>query len=113
MVPYDNAIKQSALGITAQTLQRYGAVSEEVALQMAAGVREWSNADIGMATTGVAGPTGGSAEKPVGLVFFAIDDASDAPQVWKYQFNGDRDAVQQRATTAALGYLWRRLTQAP
>lgn len=113
IVAYDNAVKQSALDVTSEALQRYGAVSEEVALQMAAGARKRLNADIALATTGIAGPTGGSAEKPAGLVFFAIDDAANAPQAWRYQFNGDRDAVQQRATVAALGYLWRRLTQTP
>jgi nicotinamide-nucleotide amidase len=113
VVAYDNAVKQSELGVTAEALQRYGAVSEEVALQMAAGARKRFGADVALATTGIAGPTGGSAEKPVGLVFFALDDATYAPQAWRYQFNGDRDAVQQRATVAALGYLWRRLVQVP
>jgi nicotinamide-nucleotide amidase len=113
VVAYDNAVKQSELDVAADALQRYGAVSEEIALLMAAGARKRLNADIAIATTGIAGPTGGSAEKPVGLVFFAIDDRSSAPQSWKYQFNGDRDSVQQRATVAALGYLWRRLTQTP
>ena len=113
VIAYDDAVKQSALGVTPDALQRYGAVSDEVALQMAAGMRARSNADIAVATTGIAGPTGGSREKPVGLVFFAIDDASNGRHVWHYRFNGDRDAVQQRATIAGLGYLWRRLTQTP
>jgi nicotinamide-nucleotide amidase len=113
IVAYDNSVKQSELNVTAEALQRFGAVSEEVAAQMAAGARKRLNADIGLATTGIAGPAGGSPEKPIGLVFFAIDDGSNAPQVWHYQFNGDRDAIEQRATIAALGFLWRRLVQLP
>ena len=113
VVAYDNAVKRAELNVSEETLQRFGAVSEEVALEMAAGARKRFGAEAALATTGIAGPTGGTPEKPVGLVFFAIDDASGETQSWRYQFNGDRDAVQQRATVAALGYLWRRLTQTP
>jgi nicotinamide-nucleotide amidase len=70
-VTYSNAAKQAMLGVTAATLKRYGAVSSETAAAMAAGALKNCPADIAVAITGIAGPSGGSAEKPVGLVYFA------------------------------------------
>lgn len=113
VVAYDNSVKRFALGVSGDALERFGAVSAEVATEMAAGARARLGADVALATTGIAGPGGGTPEKPVGLVFFAIDGAGGDAQTWRYEFSGDRDAIQQRATTAALGFLWRRLVQAP
>ncbi len=73
---YSNDIKQKLLGVRGETLAQYGAVSEQTAREMAAGVRALSGADIGVSVTGIAGPGGGSAEKPVGLVHFAVDTAA-------------------------------------
>ena len=70
---YSNDIKESILHVAPDTLQKYGAVSKQTAQEMARGAREISGADIGVSTTGIAGPGGGSAEKPVGLVYVAID----------------------------------------
>jgi nicotinamide-nucleotide amidase len=108
IVAYDNGVKMEQLGVSAETLSAHGAVSEEAAREMARGVRARLGTSIGVATTGIAGPSGGSEEKPVGLVWFAIDDGHE---VWarKFNFHGDRDAVQRRATTMALGLLWHRL----
>ena len=74
-VTYANSVKQNLLGVKAETLEQFGAVSEQTALQMAEGVRKLTGADIGVSTTGIAGPTGGTPEKPVGTVFVAISTA--------------------------------------
>jgi competence/damage-inducible protein CinA-like protein len=107
VVAYDNAVKTQSLGVDAALIERVGAVSEEVAIAMARGARERLRADVAFSTTGIAGPDGGSAEKPVGLVWFAIDDAAGA-RAWRIVFRGDRTAVQSRATTAGLGMIWKR-----
>ena len=69
---YANRIKQEALGVTNEALEKYGAVSEQVAREMAQGVMERSGSDFGVSTTGIAGPTGGSEEKPVGTVWIGV-----------------------------------------
>ena len=107
VVAYDNAVKTESLGVEPALIERAGAVSEEVAIAMARGARERMGADVALSTTGVAGPDGGTAEKPVGLVWFAIDDAAGA-RAWRVTFRGDRAAVQSRATTAGLGMIWKR-----
>jgi nicotinamide-nucleotide amidase len=107
VVAYDNSVKRSQLEVTSEALERYGAVSEEVARQMARGARKRLRADLALATTGVAGPGGGTTEKPVGLVWFALDDAETGSRAWRFHLEGDREAVQRRATTVALNLLWR------
>src|SRR6185312_4692247 len=101
VVAYDNAVKTQSLGVDEKLIASAGAVSEEVAIAMARGARQRLGADVALATTGIAGPEGGTPEKPVGLVWFAIDDASGA-RAWRIVFRGDRAAVQSRATTAGL-----------
>jgi nicotinamide-nucleotide amidase len=108
VVAYDNCVKVDMLGVEPATLERVGAVSEETALEMAQGVRERLHADVGLATTGIAGPAGGTAEKPVGLVWLAIAHA-DRQRAVKMELPGDRAAIQERATVAALGLLWHTL----
>ena len=76
---------------------------------MARGARERFAASLGFATTGIAGPDGGSAAKPVGMVWFALDDGA-SPRAWKYQFRGKRSEVQGRSVTFALGTIWHNLT---
>jgi nicotinamide-nucleotide amidase len=107
VIAYDNRIKASVLGVSEELIERCGAVSEEVAAAMARGARERLGADVALATTGIAGPTGGTAEKPVGLVWFALDDRAET-HTWNVVFRGDRKAVQSRATTAGLGIIWKR-----
>lgn len=103
-VTYSNESKVSALNVSPGTLAVHGAVSEEVAREMARGAREAGMADIGVAITGIAGPGGGSAEKPVGLVIFALDDGSIV-KVDRRVFPGDRLAVKSAAARRALSML--------
>src|SRR5262245_36356608 len=88
-VTYSNEAKMRDLGVLAQTLERHGAVSEATALEMAAGALQRTGADVSIAITGVAGPDGGTPEKPVGTVWFAV--AAREPQARVQQFQGDRD----------------------
>jgi|SRR5579872_46835 len=110
VVAYDNCVKTEVLGVQQSTLDRAGAVSEETSIEMARGVCERLGADIGVATTGIAGPSGGTPEKPVGLVWIAIAHA-DKRRAVKFEFLGDRAAIQERATIAALALLWRTLQE--
>ena len=108
VVAYSNAAKVELLGVDRAALERAGAVSDAVACAMADGARARFGVDIALATTGIAGPDGGTPEKPVGLVWIAIADGTTA-QGARVQLRGEREAVMQRATTVALGRLWRRL----
>jgi nicotinamide-nucleotide amidase len=108
VVAYDNAVKIAQLGVRPETLAARGAVSEETAREMARGARARLGTTHAVATTGIAGPTGGTDEKPVGLVWFALDLAGEI-KTYRFQFRGDRDAIQRRATTMALGLTWHRL----
>jgi nicotinamide-nucleotide amidase len=109
IVAYDNAVKIAQLGVSEATLAQRGAVSSETAAEMARGVRTRFGADVSLATTGIAGPDGGTPEKPVGLAWFAVDARRADPQTWQFQLAGEREAIAQRATTIALGLLWRHL----
>jgi nicotinamide-nucleotide amidase len=111
IVAYSNTVKVVLLGVDPEILAREGAVSEAVAVQMAQGVRRHLQADLGLATTGIAGPTGGSAEKPVGTVWIGLADAQDA-YARQYYLPGDRLRFKQRATAMALDLLRRHLLQA-
>lgn len=101
IIAYDNRVKTSMLGVPSELLEAHGAVSEPVARAMAAGVRARLGADIGVAITGVAGPSGGSNEKPVGTVWIAVDTANGTHAV-KPIFPGDRDDIRARAAQMAL-----------
>lgn len=109
VVAYDNAIKTSLLGVDAGLIARVGAVSEEVAIAMAAGARERLGTQFAISTTGIAGPDGGSDEKPVGLVWFGLANPDGSVDSRSMTFPGNRDDIRRRATTAALSLLWRRL----
>ena len=112
VVAYDNAVKVEQLGVDPALIQRHGAVSEEVVTAMARGVRERLHAGLAIATTGIAGPSGGTQEKPVGTIWFALDDAAGSRRAWHMQLRGPRTAFQSRATTIALGILWKHLVTA-
>ncbi len=103
-VTYSNEMKQSALGVSARLLKQHGAVSEAVARAMAEGARKRSGADLSVALTGIAGPEGGSAEKPVGLVFIAVAGA-EGTRVTRQEFAGGRAAVRGASVRAALSLL--------
>ncbi|MDX1375154.1 MAG: nicotinamide-nucleotide amidohydrolase family protein [Burkholderiales bacterium] len=101
-VSYSNASKQEALGVSAQTLTRFGAVSEETAREMALGALAASRASAAVAVTGVAGPSGGSVEKPVGMVCFAWALRDRPPRSETCRFAGDRREVRRRSVVRAL-----------
>ena len=100
-VVYSNAAKQELLGVRAETLERHGAVSEEVARELALGALERSRATISVAVTGVAGPSGGSAAKPVGVVWFAWANDGQVRSESR-RFAGDREAVRRQSVMRAL-----------
>ena len=104
IVSYSNNAKIDVLGVSEDFLIKYGAVSEQVAKEMAEGVRNRSNVDIGIATTGIAGPTGGSKDKPVGLVYIAIS-TKDKTYFNKFQFSGSRLDNKVSTLNAALRML--------
>jgi nicotinamide-nucleotide amidase len=104
VVAYDNSIKTDQLNVDAGLLDRVGAVSEEVARAMAAGVRQLMKTEIGVGITGVAGPDGGTPEKPVGLVWIAVD-VDGMAAVYGGRFIGDRAEIRFRATQAALNMI--------
>jgi nicotinamide-nucleotide amidase len=109
VVAYSNEVKERELGVPAVLLEEHGAVSAEAAQAMAEGVRSRLGADVGVAVTGVAGPDGGTAEKPVGLVFVHAA-GPDGAEARRTELPGDREMVRGRATAAAL-HLVRRLLQ--
>ncbi|HXY14311.1 MAG TPA: competence/damage-inducible protein A [Terriglobales bacterium] len=107
-VVYSNALKISAGGVPAELIEKHGAVSLEVAAALAEGIRQRSGATLGLGITGVAGPTGGTPEKPVGLVFHAL--ASDkGTEVIERRFPGDRKRIRWFASQLALDMVRRRL----
>lgn len=106
IVSYSNAVKEQALGVDPALLAAHGAVSAEVAEAMAAGARERLGVDVAVSTTGIAGPGGGSDEKPVGTVFVAVA-APDGTLVRHLRLPGDRTRVRELTTTAALHLLRR------
>ncbi|MCK9582577.1 MAG: competence/damage-inducible protein A [Endomicrobiales bacterium] len=107
-VVYSDEAKQKTLKVNTETLQSYGAVSEQVAIELAEGARELSMCDYAIGITGLAGPDGGSKEKPVGLVYIALC-TPNKKEVYKYNFFGNRLDIRERAANAALDILRRDL----
>jgi nicotinamide-nucleotide amidase len=108
VVSYSNAAKVRLLGVRESTLAAHGAVSARTAEEMAAGCRERSGADLAVSLTGIAGPGGGTADKPVGLVFMGLSDGTGTVSR-RFQFVGDRDQIRDRAAKTALNLLRLRL----
>lgn len=104
LVTYSDASKRSLLGVTAETLTAHGAVSEAVARAMLDGVRRRTGADAAVAITGVAGPDGGTSEKPVGTVWIGVA-LGDETRVRRFQLEGDRTRVREASVDAALEML--------
>ena len=100
-ITYSNAAKEKILGVRHQTLEQYGAVSSQTAEEMARGARQSANADISIISTGIAGPDGGTKEKPAGLVYLACC-YKDHVKVERHLFSGDRQAVRNCAVREAL-----------
>lgn len=101
-VTYSNAAKQEMLGVQTETLMLYGAVSEQTAKEMAEGALHRSHAQVSLAITGIAGPEGGSTEKPVGLVWFAWAGKHIPTQAAKKYFSGDRQSIRKQAVDLVL-----------
>lgn len=104
VVAYSNQSKMELLDVPKDNLIKYGAVSIEVAKSMAEGIKKKSNVDIGISTTGIAGPTGGSKDKPIGLVFIAISN-DKSTIVKKYNFSGSRSEIKTNTCHASLEIL--------
>ena len=103
-VTYSNQSKTDMLGVSAATIEEFGAVSEETCREMLQGALANSAANIALATTGIAGPSGGSAEKPVGTVYVGIAQRSNI-RVIKFQLSGSREQIRAKAMERALGML--------
>lgn len=107
-VTYSNEAKMKRLGVKKETLEKYGAVSEETAREMAEGIAKVANTDIGISVTGIAGPGGGTKDKPVGLVYVGMYIKGKVI-VKRFSFPGDRQKVRQRTVMNALDFLRREL----
>ncbi len=101
VVTYSNEQKHKLLSVNKETLSKYGAVSEETALEMCIGVRSLANADFGISVTGIAGPGGGTPEKPVGTVWIGIC-GENVHRAFRFLFSGDRDMVRRQTVITAL-----------
>jgi len=110
LVTYADEAKRDLLGVPEATLAAHGAVSAQTALAMASGARERLGAALAVSVTGIAGPDGGSDEKPVGLVYVGLADAAGA-EVRKFQWAGDRSANRSAAARAALEWLIERASE--
>lgn len=106
IVAYENKIKTKVLGVDQDVLNRYGAVSEQTVIQMAEGIKNISNADYTIATSGIAGPGGGTADKPVGTVWIAVHGKNEIVTK-KFEFKNDRKINIERTIAQALIMLWK------
>ncbi|MFQ5913592.1 MAG: CinA family protein [Nitrospinota bacterium] len=104
IIAYHNDVKRERLGVSAETLKTCGAVSELTAREMARGVRRAVGASVGLSVTGIAGPGGGTAEKPVGTVFIGVS-SEKGEVVGHFLFSGDRQSVRTQSEDAALSLL--------
>ncbi|RUL67217.1 CinA family protein [Dyella dinghuensis] len=102
VVTYSYDAKAALLGVSRTTLERYGAVSEQTALEMVSGAIDRLGAGVAVAVTGIAGPTGGTPDKPVGTVWIGWQRRGAAPRATRFLFGGDREAVRRQTVAAAL-----------
>ncbi len=112
VVAYANGVKEAELGVPAEAIAQHGAVSAEVAALMAHGARERLGADVAVSVTGIAGPDGSSAEKPVGLVYLHAE-GPDGGVGREFSFPGDRASIRARSVVGALHLVRRLLIQSP
>lgn len=110
VVSYENVVKTDVLHVSRETLQQYGAVSEETAREMALGVKQTCGSTYGVSITGIAGPDGGTAQKPVGLVYIGLASETDC-QVYRLQLRGSREQIRLRASKQLLWRLWGELSR--
>ena len=112
IVAYDNSLKEKILRVEGQVLRTYGAVSKETAIQMARGAIAATGADVAISITGIAGPGGGTEEKPVGTAFFGLAIKGETEEkVWHRLLIGNREEIKYRATQKALYCLWSELSK--
>lgn len=104
-VTYSNEAKIEALGVDETIIAQYGAVSPKTALAMALGVLDYSRADLAVSVTGIAGPSGGSEAKPVGLVYIGVAKKGGVSEAFEHHFEGDRTTVRKQTVSAALTHL--------
>jgi PncC family amidohydrolase len=104
VVAYSNEVKERVLGVSSEALSSYGAVSEECAREMARGARRFFDTDVAISSTGIAGPTGGTPQKPVGLVYVALA-AQDLERCERHLWQGNRLENKQQTSEAALALL--------
>jgi nicotinamide-nucleotide amidase len=102
LAAYSYEAKQALLGVRPQTLEEHGAVSRETVIEMVSGALVHSGASVAVAVTGIAGPTGGTADKPVGTVWIAWKRRGGYPQAEVFHFDGDRDAIRRKTVARAL-----------
>jgi PncC family amidohydrolase len=112
VVAYANSAKETILGVRKETLARYGAVSGETVREMALGACQLTGADAAISVTGIAGPGGGSTEKPVGTVWIGAALGGEVV-ARRFHFEGDREEIRERAAQAALTLLWQTLRPEP
>ena len=110
-VTYSNEAKSQMIGVREVTLLQHGAVSEPVVVEMAIGALRAARADYAVSVSGIAGPDGGSAEKPVGTVWFGVASANGQGVTQCECFSGDRESVRRQATAYALNLLWQQFLQ--
>ncbi|MEW6006667.1 MAG: nicotinamide-nucleotide amidohydrolase family protein [bacterium] len=108
IIAYANCIKVDMLGVLNKTIERYGSVSKKTAEEMAIGARRVFNVDLGLSITGIAGPTGGSQEKPIGLVYIGLA-RQDETIVKDFLFSGEREQIKEQASYYALDLVRRTL----
>ena len=104
MVTYSNEAKIKLLGVKESTISQYGAVSENTAKEMAANIKNIADVNIGVGITGIAGPDGGSIEKPVGLVYIGVS-MENTTHIYKHFFEGNRADVREKSVLAAIEHI--------
>lgn len=109
IVVYSNALKQELLGVSEETLRTHGAVSHETVTEMLKGVFLRTSADVGVAISGIAGPGGGSHDKPVGTIYAAVGERGHRPDVGHFFISGDRQKIIHTSSQYLLGALWRKM----
>ncbi len=109
-VTYSNALKQRIIGVSAATLESHGAVSAQTAIEMALGGQTQANADYAIAVTGIAGPDGGSAQKPVGTVWLCIAGPNAVTDCRQFQFPGERSDIREQTVITAMRLLIHTIT---
>ncbi|PHQ81481.1 MAG: hypothetical protein COB69_04195 [Phycisphaera sp.] len=105
-VTYSNEMKTRLVGVQQRTLKAHGAVSEETCTEMAIGGLERTGADYAISVTGIAGPAGGTPDKPIGTVWIGVAALDGKRDIRRFRFTGDRDQIRQHSATTAMAMLW-------